>query len=379
MDGGNQTAVTRPRGIGRHAEEASLPRGLVAAAWTDVLRGRGLAENLSFEAAGGDSLSLIRMTLLLEEGCGVPLPLEAFHPRMRPADFVRAIERVLTERAGGEPDGPLVFRIGMRCDEDPAEDAIRSAVAGVARIVPVRLPDWPLFASPGFDIEALVDGLAAQIAQQAGEQPVRLFGYCLGGTLAFAVAKRLVTTGHPVRFVGIIDADARWPGPGDYPLPSPPSFQRMWWAMLRGRLVDHLAWLASFHAASRPGLLRWLSERNRMAWLPQAFASRLTWHMRRDVPREFDHPGFIRLLRPSEPLDAPAFVFRSTEHPVDAPDTLYWQTFCPGVTGVDIPGNHAGIFDPENLPVLCDALARAIRRTLSDAPRDGVRDNAADA
>lgn len=208
------------------ATEAPEMRQVVADAWKQVMRGRGLAENHRFDAAGGDSLRLLRLALTFEERLGVPVSLDDLSLRMRPSDFARVLEEILAkgEAKAPEPpdaakDRPTLFLIGPRHHIDPSEAIMRRTCGTLAEIIALRLPPWRDLARPGFTMSALVDQIVAEIIRHAGTAPIMLSGMCLGGMLAHAAAQRLASLGRTISYVGILDGDVKWARAGANPFP----------------------------------------------------------------------------------------------------------------------------------------------------------------
>ncbi len=343
-------------------------QAVVARAWTEVLRGRGLTEDLPFDVAGGDSLRLLRLVLRFEEQCSVQLPLEAFALHMRPSEFAAALCRVLSGQPDMATEHPTMLMVRARCGDDPGEAGLRAACAEVAHIVPIGLPDWPELASRNGGIDGLVDHVVAEIEAQAPPGPILLLGYCFGGMLAFAAARRLAASGRRIGFLGILDADAGWLLEARRrPMQLERWPRRAWWAWHRGHLTDHVAMLAAWWLIASPRLLRWLGRRDWQRRLPENFALHLNRHLQILAPAWLNGDDKARLLQADRPLDAPVFVFRSQEHTEDAAPDLNWASRCTELTMVPVPGLHDQIFQPEYLPALTTAFTRVLTQTLAGA------------
>ncbi len=374
----------RPSGKARTRGAASPPtHEVVAKAWTEVLRGRGLADDQRFDAAGGDSLGLLNFALSCEARLGVPVSLDALSPRMRPSDFVTVLERILSESGtrdqevvGDQPELPIVFLIRARHHIDQSELALRQACHGLARIVPIALPPWPALAQRDFDFPALLDHIVAEIEPRIDANPVMLFGFCFGGMLAHAVATRLAASGRDIGFLAILDGDAEWA------LGGVPSHIRAQGVALRKQRFSGPAPAVARWIARNPRVLRWLGENRRMERLPRKFAAHLNWHLNMDLPGRFDRGGLARLLSEGGRLDAPAFLLRSLEQAQGAPADLHWRQLCTRVTVVPILGSHYHLFVRENVPLLLLAMGHVVRLGLAacglpsglvsppDAPRE---------
>ena len=74
-------------------------RKAVAQAWSAVLGPAAIAKNLTWEDAGGDLISALRLWFNLEEALGVQLPLDVVGPDAKLDDVVVAVEQALGLRA----------------------------------------------------------------------------------------------------------------------------------------------------------------------------------------------------------------------------------------------------------------------------------------
>ena len=94
-------------------------RKAVAQAWSAVLGPAAIAKNLTWEDAGGDLISVLRLWFNLEEALGVQLPLDVVGPDAKLDDVVVAVEQALGLRArrlghdlASQP--PMVFFCRLR-------------------------------------------------------------------------------------------------------------------------------------------------------------------------------------------------------------------------------------------------------------------------
>ena len=350
------------------APRQAASRDVVAKAWTEVLRGNGLADDQRFDAAGGDSLALLNFAVSCEARLGVPVSLDVLSPRMRPSDFVKVLDRLLAETDTGdtgdtasEPDQPTIFLIRARHHMDPCEGPLRQACAGMARVVSIPFPPWPVLARKDFDFPALVDHIVGEMEPLIGATPVLLFGLCLGGMLAHAVATRLTDSGRRIGGVFIMDGDAGWAFGGS------PDYIRAQGAALRSQMFSGPAAIVAEWLLRRPRLLDWIGARGLMRHLPRKFAVQLNLRLNSDMPGQFDQGGLARLLSGGGCLDAPAFVLRALDQPPDAAADLNWRQLCTRVTVVPILGSHYHLFAPANVPVLVLAMAHVVRLGLADS------------
>jgi non-ribosomal peptide synthetase component F/serine acetyltransferase len=90
---------------------------LVERAWTTVLGRQSFHANLPWDAAGGDSLSALRLRFIIEEALRQPLSADTFLPDATPSALVQAIESRLIR--GGNNAGMGERRAVRSVDAEP--------------------------------------------------------------------------------------------------------------------------------------------------------------------------------------------------------------------------------------------------------------------
>lgn len=339
----------------RHSEVAWA----VARAWRRSFGRRSLLADEAFDAAGGDSLKLIRLIYDIEQRLGnfTFLPLDLFAVGMRPSEMAAAIEQVgCTSESGTADRGqPLFLLPGLNGDE-PLLALFRADLTPQQRCVTLHYPEWRELVRAGYSLDDLAEGLARQIAAVAGPEPVRLAGYSFGGNVAAAVAMRLRERGLQVGFLGLIDAGARFrddipPGPA---LRAAIAGQGVMHQALRERRVQDVLGMVLAETLSRPGLapvLRALAWARYLPPLPvrMRFACRAWLHslLRAALLRQWHARLSLGLVR-----DVPVTLFRSNQHEADEPVDLGWSEIFQDVKVVEVPGTHHTIFESGNRAVL---------------------------
>lgn len=187
--------------------EVTKAKEVVHQVWTGIL---GTADASGrWDEAGGDSLKLLRCVMDLEALIGRELNMEAFMIDMSAADMIQVVA------AGGrtevrQPDDGLLPSLVMvpgSMGYGPSLAAFGAQLSKVAHVIPIRYPDLTAtLAGVGS-----VDDMAALALQQINAvQPrgeIGLMGYSLGGGVAFEVARRLISEGRSVNFLGILDTN----------------------------------------------------------------------------------------------------------------------------------------------------------------------------
>ena len=332
----------------------------VTRAWRRVLGRRGLAEDMPFAEAGGDSLRLLQFVFELEAETGLELPLDVFCDSLRPSEFAAALESAGVV-AGLIDDGrPVVWLMPGMGDDEPRLVQFRRSCPGV-RFRVVAYPDWADMVRPGFTFDTLI----ARVVEQISGERVLLLGYSFGAVVAAGATFALRASGRRVAFLGILDHPLEWQA--RRPL-FPPA--RMW-AMIRARAVggssiDTAAETLAHHLVDRPAfrpLLR-IAARVLPAHVPvgtNRHLSRLAFAMKRNLRMSFQR-ALGRAWRPDGALSGvDVTLFRGAGHD-GLPRDLGWTRLCPRLTCVDIPGAHHEMFEPANLPVLCTAFEAAVTR-----------------
>jgi thioesterase domain-containing protein len=203
-------------------------------------------------------------------------------------------------------------------------------------------------------MEPLARLYVAEILDHQPSGPYFLFGYSVGGVLAFEAARELLSRGERVAVV--IMADCAAPG---YPRLAP------WQVRARAHLRNLVT----------------LSPRARLHYLQERLARRtdrvLTWLEVTPILRERQATALLA-QSVDEALDEaydhyrPAalsthVLFITADTPPDWPATDFddplmgWGPVFRGHTAqCHVPGTHLSIFDPDNVPVLAERVSEAL-------------------
>lgn len=339
----------------------------VAAAWQRSFGRRSFKANETFDAAGGDSLKMLRLVYDIEQRLGTFtfLPFDLFTTEMKPTDIVNAITALMGASAPAMTDlrQPVFLFPGLGGDE-PLLALFRAELAADLKFVTIAYPDWREHLRAECTFEMLVEELTSQIAKELA--PIRLVGYSFGGLVAAAVAARLQAQGRHVLFLGLIDTPAL-PGPD---LPPGPKLRRelagqgvMRQALLERRLQD-IAGLLLAETLCRPALrpaLKSLATMRGWSGLPfrLRFATEawLQTFMRSYMLRRGCAAGVPHLDQ-----DVPVVLFRATEQRSKTLADHGWSARCSNLRVIDVPGSHHGIFEAGNRQVLTKQFLEAVDR-----------------
>ncbi len=343
-------------------------REAISHAWTSVLTHQSLLKDQPFDEAGGDSLQLVKFVFLLEESCGVRIPMDRCRVDMRPSDFARALQD-LHAPAEQPPVVPQIFFFPGRGGDSPLMADFRNACAPLT-FVTLDTPDWPEVVRAELDLEVLADRAAKRIVEMCPSGPLILAGASMGGSLAFAAARKVKRLGRDVRLLCIFDADVT--RPGDMDGAEGKSVRHLYWdvAALGAAFRRRHVWepLANFivQTLNRPhrgDLLRratWL----RHARLPDELAYYLNRYMREEVHGRTHYRWRVRAAS-GPPTEIPAVLFRSEQGGPDSSDdeAMGWRVLCPGIRIVRVSGTHDTMWRPPNLAILRNCFVAEVTRT----------------
>jgi amino acid adenylation domain-containing protein len=351
------------------ASEAALR--LVAQAWRRVLGPGSLGEGLSFDEAGGDSLRLLHLVLLLERLAGRELPLERFHPAMRPGEMAAVLdEPVAAPPARTAESGTAVFLLPGIDGDGPGLAALRAACAPALPLWPVRWPEsWQLRRQRGRGA-TMRDAVLAQIEAVAPEGPVGLVGYSYGGRVALAAARSLVAGGREVRFLCLLDAPAE-EGPARWPRGT---LRQAYWALrsvarIPNRLhrIDQVAEFLAPRLPPQSRLLHALvGARGLRAGVD--FRARLRIHLGRMLLLRAVREWLSdEEARGSGGLGMPVTLLRAETRTIPGADDLGWRRHGARLVVREVPGDHHSMLDPANRQAIADAIREVAAATEAQA------------
>ena len=216
--------------IEEHASRKMVEARL-AAIWRSVLGVPHVDTAENFFSLGGHSLLAARLLVRIESAFGVRLALAALFDAPTIAQQARLVMQLETRQY----DFRQMVRLHAAGSKPPLI-AIHNTGVFYYNLSRLLGPEQPLTALQVFDPVAVRAMLPRSLEEIAAEYvalirraqptgPYQLIGWCVGGVLAFEVARQLGEQQQSVAFVGLIDA---W---------APGNLQRM--SRLRGWLADH--------------------------------------------------------------------------------------------------------------------------------------------
>ncbi len=368
------TARQPPHTIGAAIipKTGSLAERQVVKAWTRILGAVPSAE-MTFHAAGGDSLRFLELIVALEVGTGRKLDLQQFHADMNVAELAAALT---AEPAAREATG--LFFLPGAWGELPPQAALRRQLGGASPVELIDWPNWRVLAQQRFIAAEMIARALEHIRRVTPTGPISLIGYSLGGRIVAACAQALEQEGRrSVRHLIAIDtvvAGASTEGTGW----QRPRVAWQWRAELEQFITplpgqsrtEHAAQIAAWVISRqfmRPMLARLARSHGTMGWSQHFgfFGYWLTTHLRRELCVQASQQSRGHLLQCGR-LSAPVVLLRCDGHSSDMPEDLGWAQLCSDLTVRRVAGNHTTmISDTTNR----DALAQIIHAVLENDVR----------
>ncbi|MGW6601266.1 non-ribosomal peptide synthetase/type I polyketide synthase [Streptomyces sp. NPDC055036] len=199
-------ALPEPRaesGEESHEPPVTLYEERMAAHWQSLLSLGGVGLRSDFFASGGSSIKLIELIHRLQAEFNITVPVSLLFKVTTLHGMARTVEDIITGKiSGGRPylmfntgQGPTLF-----CFPPAGGHGL------VYRRLAAHLPQYELAAFNHIDGDDKVIRYADLIETLRPEGPCPVFGYSLGGNLAFEVAKELEGRGREVPHVVIMDS-----------------------------------------------------------------------------------------------------------------------------------------------------------------------------
>ena len=211
--GSPQTAEPgrRPRGgtgaeAPRTATEAQVMR-----LWNDLIAIQEFSPDDNFFELGGHSLLVPALVQRIQTNFGVELPLGLIYQNATVRALAGAIDGAL--EGGRGPRWSSLVPIRPRGSRRPLflVHGLGGEVGWFYDLANYLDPELPLYGlqappDPHHRLEAMADHYVAEVCRLDPTGPYRLGGYCVGGGIAFEMARRLSRAGKQVEWVVLIDS-----------------------------------------------------------------------------------------------------------------------------------------------------------------------------
>ncbi len=337
-------------------------RTVVEEAWSEILGRDSYIADVPLIEAGGDSLDVLRMWLLIEKILGARLSMDVLESCPTPSQLTAALEQQLHALSGkpalrpNATSAPLVFLMPPAAGDLPILASFRAAFKDKIRFAVIEYPGWRKMIDAGAGFDALADAAVAQICAQSRENDICLLaGYSFGGFVAVEAARRLMQRGRRIGFLGLLDTRAVNP-------PEPTNTQRHGISTqslmsagrpekLIGQMISGLILMSAFRPLKMIGQLA--------AWLPAkwAFTVEFLLNMRLRT-RSLDRWQL-------KPLQVPITLYRP-----DVGSALFdngWGAYCEQVTAVPVGGTHHSMLVPPFVDMLSTRFLEALESVRSEA------------
>jgi len=188
---------------GEHEPPTTLYEVRTAKHWQVLLGLEKVGLSQDFFASGGSSITLIELIHHLQTEFAITIPVSLLFRVTTLRGMAKTVEHIVTgQLAGAKP------YLEFNPDADPVLFCFPPAGGHglVYRLLAAHLPEYRLTAFnyvPG-DGKVVEYADLVESVQESG--PYHLFGYSLGGNLAFEVAKELERRGHATAHVVIMDS-----------------------------------------------------------------------------------------------------------------------------------------------------------------------------
>jgi thioesterase domain-containing protein len=371
-----------PFRIAAQASPATRVSAVVERAWTSILGRRSFRADTPWDQAGGDSIGAMRLWLQIEQQLGTSLPLERLEFNTTPRRLIGIIEKLVEApdqiaSVSSHAQQPLVFLLPPAHGDTPALAQFRAAFNERIRFEVIRYPALNAFIEGGADFNLLVDAAVAQIRAKGNLDAYNIAGYSFGGFVAWETARRLLSSGNEVGFLGLIDTQLvrmrrerrslsqkakdyvrrMFESPRHLTLAAVRTFATSFWGAFGAAYQDALEWFFTILARRCPRPL--LRRIDRLAAvLPGPTATWFRWELTARVRSCAFQPQTI------EPLDVSATLFRSDERPVNSPD-YGWGHMCRQLVVLPIRGGHLSLFESGNREGLCSVFGQSVEAAAS--------------
>ncbi len=353
----------RATATGDIVEPSTETERLVAKLWGEELGLDGVGADDTFRDLGGYSIAALRVVLRIKEATGHEVPLASLLTGASVATIAAAIDSGAEEKksilvplneAPGSDERPLflihplggtVFCYGALSDSLPADQP----AFGIQAYDHLG-PDGPRPAT----IEEIAEHYMRVVRAVQPAGPYRFGGWCMGGAVAYAMARQAEAEGDEVETLALIDSSIADP--------VPPAWVDDDAAAILGAFADKLPITLAE--------LRQIAPERRL----QHALSLAEGHLARpDVGSADDLRRLVRLYqrharalleyrdKPHDPYRGTAVVIRGEEAPHTLPDLGWGAKVAGPLVVVETPGDHRSMLMKEHTDDLAERLLVAMR------------------
>lgn len=197
----------RPSRDEQHATTSKIERQLMLI-WSDLLDVLEVGRDDNFFELGGHSLLLPRLVDRIQRDFGFALPLGTVFQ----APTVRALAEIIQSRSPTQAWRSLVgIRETGRRPPLYLVHGLGGEIGYFYNLAGYLNPDQPVFGlqapmEPVTELELMASQYLAEVRRNQPHGPYLLGGYCVGGCVAFEMARQLTDAGESVQLLAIVDA-----------------------------------------------------------------------------------------------------------------------------------------------------------------------------
>ena len=329
----------------------------VALAWTTIAGEASFRANMSWDEAGGDSLSALHLWCLIEETLGARLVINSLELNATPTMLISEVEKQLASSQAAASTAPLVFFLPSADGDTPLQAQFRAAFHNQIRFEVVQYPQWRDMINAGAGFAVLISAAVDQILSAGGDD-ILLAGFSFGGFVASEVARRLAELNRRVAFVGLIDTQFGFQlHPQESRLEKLGNLVRK---ILFNPTALEVTWFKFLARHSAFRVLSWFGELS--GRLPARAAFRWQYRINYHLRVQAMHRVSIG------PIDAPTYLFRTDEYPQASAQST-WGRLVRHLEIIPVGGTHMSILRPPARETLCRQFLKAVNTVATTSAR----------
>jgi thioesterase domain-containing protein len=260
---------------------------------------------------------------------------------------------------------PIVFLLpGLSGDVQEFSPLLLSSETPL-RLVPIRYRHWSELRPEPNEFDRLVADCVAQIESHGPPATIFLVGYSFGGLIAWAVARAMAASGHPIGLLGLIDALA-CPKIEENATSTIGRYGRLARGIRRGETFNQFARsFAGILFRSRAWARNTFRRLHRYGALPRIF-KRIDANVQNRYHIITLRECVARMAALGERIHCTAVLFRCSERPMGEEIDLGWARYLTNLRVVTLSGDHASVLQAQNV----DRITSQITKTITE--REGV-------